>query len=70
MRRIVAILLFTLLSATAIMAQQRVLLSRSALDSLVYPTLSAEAQGKLVATPPKCDLGTRPDEERHGEVYA
>lgn len=58
MRRIVAILLFTLLSATALMAQQRVLLSRSALDSLVYPTLSAEAQGKLVATPSKCDLGT------------
>ncbi|MBQ2958862.1 MAG: DUF1573 domain-containing protein [Alistipes sp.] len=57
MRRIAFILLLSLLSASALSAQQRVLLSRSALDSLVYPTLSAEARGKVVATPAKCDLG-------------
>lgn len=58
MRRIATILLLSLLFVAGLSAQQRVLLSRSALDSLVYPTLSADARGKLVGTPAKCDLGT------------
>lgn len=58
MRNTITILLLALLSLAELSAQQRVLLSRSALDSLVYPTLSAEARGKLVGTPAKCDLGT------------
>ena len=57
MRNTITILLLALLSLAELSAQQRVLLSRSALDSLVYPTLSAEARGKVVATPAKCDLG-------------
>lgn len=64
MRRITTILLLSLLSVTALMAQQRVMLSRSALDSLVYPTLSATARGKVVGTPAKCDLGTIGDTKR------
>lgn len=57
MRRTIAILLTALLSTAALSAQQRVMLSRSALDSLVYPTLSAEARGKVVAVTAKHDLG-------------
>ena len=56
MRHAISILLLALLSVATLSAQQRVLLSRSALDSLVYPTLSTEARGKVVGTPAKYNL--------------
>lgn len=64
MRRAISILLLALLSVATLSAQQRVLLSRSALDSLVYPALSAEARGKVVGTPAKHNLGCIDDTKR------
>lgn len=64
MRRIAIITLCLLLTAVGISAQQRVMLSRSALDSLVYPTISKEARGAIVGQPSKCDIGTINDSER------
>lgn len=64
MRRIAIITLCLLLTAVGLSAQQRVMLSRSALDSLVYPTISKEARGAIVGQPSKCDIGTIDDTER------
>lgn len=61
MLRNIVICSLSLVVAATLSAQPRTVLSRSALDELVFPALSTEAQGALCATPERYDVGTIDD---------
>ena len=68
MRRAVIIVLWALLVAVGVSAQERVLLSRSALDALVHPELSTKSSG-LMAVDEHVNIGTIDDKSPCDVVF-